>query len=179
MGFDDLLGNQRLKENLISSLSRGRISHFYLISGPEGSGRHTLARLLASAILCQGEDKPCLRCSHCRKVLADTHPDTRKHGTLAAFKSISVAGSRLVVILAVCEHKIDVAVSVKVILEDTLEHALFRYEQILPAVFEGAASEGFKALGYYLFCHKFVPPVSYAYEKRVRFYYSRIFTLCQ
>ena len=58
MGFDLLLGNTRLKENLISSLNRGHISHFYLISGPVGSGKHTLAKLLSAAILCQGEGKP-------------------------------------------------------------------------------------------------------------------------
>jgi len=54
MGFDELLGNRRLIENLTKSLARGRISHFYLISGPAGSGKNTLARLLASAISCQG-----------------------------------------------------------------------------------------------------------------------------
>lgn len=75
MGFDTLLGNERLKENLNNSLQHGRISHFYLISGPEGSGRHTLARLLAAATLCQASEKPCLHCPHCRKVLSDTHPD--------------------------------------------------------------------------------------------------------
>ena len=56
MGFESLLGNERLKENLISSLGRGHISHFYLISGPDGSGKHTLAKLLAAAILCGGTD---------------------------------------------------------------------------------------------------------------------------
>lgn len=75
MGFESLLGNQRLKENLTASLSRGRISHFYLISGPAGSGKHTLAKLLAAAILCQSPDRPCLSCHVCRKVMADTHPD--------------------------------------------------------------------------------------------------------
>ena len=75
MGFGELLGNDRLKDNLISSLRRDRISHFYLIAGPEGSGKHTLARLLAAGLQCQEKDKPCLRCSACRKVLADTHPD--------------------------------------------------------------------------------------------------------
>lgn len=75
MGFDGLLGNDRLKQNLAESLAKGRISHFYLISGPEGSGKHTLAKLLAAAILCRGEEKPCLRCSPCRKVLDGTHPD--------------------------------------------------------------------------------------------------------
>ena len=75
MGFEGLLGNERLKENLRVSVGRGRISHFYLLSGPAGSGKHTLARLLAAAILCQKENKPCLSCSACRKVLGNAHPD--------------------------------------------------------------------------------------------------------
>ena len=75
MAFETLLGNDRLKQNLISSLSKGRISHFYLISGPAGSGKHTLARLLASAILCRGESAPCGNCIACRKVMDNNHPD--------------------------------------------------------------------------------------------------------
>ena len=75
MGFEMLLGNERLRENLSRSIERGHIAHFYLISGPEGSGKHTLARLLAAAIHCTGDTKPCLRCGACRKVMADTHPD--------------------------------------------------------------------------------------------------------
>ena len=75
MGFDALLGNDRLKQNLTRSLAKGHVSHFYLISGPEGSGKHTLARLLGAAILCQGDDKPCGRCTPCRKVMDGSHPD--------------------------------------------------------------------------------------------------------
>ena len=75
MAFDSLLGNERLKENLISSLEKGRISHFYLISGPRGSGKRTLAKLLSAAILCREGDKPCGRCGPCRKVLEGNHPD--------------------------------------------------------------------------------------------------------
>ncbi len=75
MGFESFLGNDRLKQTLSASLSRGHISHFYLISGPKGSGKHTLAKLLAAAILCGHEDKPCLSCLPCRKVLEGNHPD--------------------------------------------------------------------------------------------------------
>ena len=75
MAFEGLLGNDRLKENLTVSLGKGRVSHFYLISGPAGSGKHTLARLLAAAILCKGVDKPCGHCIPCRKALKNEHPD--------------------------------------------------------------------------------------------------------
>ena len=75
MAFEALLGNHRLKKNLAESLARGHVSHFYLISGPEGSGKHTLARLLAEAILCEGRPKSCGTCVHCRKMRSGNHPD--------------------------------------------------------------------------------------------------------
>ncbi len=75
MAFDTLLGNDRLKQNLAESLARNHISHFYLISGPRGSGRKTLAKLLAQAILCQGKSRPCGVCEPCRKIQNGNHPD--------------------------------------------------------------------------------------------------------
>lgn len=75
MGFDGLLGNHRLKENLRGSLARGQASHFYLISGPLGSGKHTLAGLLSAALVCTGAEKPCLHCGPCRKAMQGLHPD--------------------------------------------------------------------------------------------------------
>lgn len=75
MSFDTLLGNHRLKQNLTESLAKKHISHFYLISGPKGSGKKSLAGLLAQAILCQGRDKPCGSCESCRKMQNANHPD--------------------------------------------------------------------------------------------------------
>ena len=75
MGFEALLGNDRLKQNLAESLVKNHISHFYLISGPRGAGKHTLAKLLSSAILCKGNHRPCGICDSCRKINTENHPD--------------------------------------------------------------------------------------------------------
>lgn len=76
MNLSTLAGNQRVKEQL-SQQERGRgLSHAYIISGPAGSGRHTLAQLLASAMLCTSRgEKPCGRCVSCQKVMKEIHPD--------------------------------------------------------------------------------------------------------
>ena len=76
MDLSPLNGNERLKDQL-SRQERGRgLSHAYIISGPTGSGRHTLARQLAAAMLCTGRgEKPCGRCGPCQKVLKGMHPD--------------------------------------------------------------------------------------------------------
>ena len=75
MGFDKLLGNDQLKENLRAARRKGRLSHFYLLSGPRGAGKHTLAELIAAAMLCQEPEGPCGVCRHCRKILSGNHPD--------------------------------------------------------------------------------------------------------
>ena len=75
MGFEALLGNRQLKQNLSQSFRSGRTAHFYLITGPDGAGKRTLAKLLSAALMCDGESVPCLGCNACRKVMAGTHPD--------------------------------------------------------------------------------------------------------
>ena len=75
MGLEQLLGNEALKERLTEGLRSGRLSHSYLLTGPEGSGKHTLARLLAAAMECRGTPRPCGVCPACRKVLSGNHPD--------------------------------------------------------------------------------------------------------
>ncbi len=75
MGFEALLGNEQLKSSLLAARARGRMSHFYLISGPKGSGKRTLADLIAMAMVCPEAQGPCGVCRHCRKILNGTHPD--------------------------------------------------------------------------------------------------------
>ena len=75
MGFQALLGNGQLKENLTAALKQNRISHGYLLTGPKGAGKKTLAKLLAAGALCGEEEKPCGNCPACRKALSGVHPD--------------------------------------------------------------------------------------------------------
>ena len=75
MRFDGFIGNTELKARLSAACAAGKLSHGFLLCGVEGSGRHTLARIIASAMQCEGQDAPCGRCSACRKIAASMHPD--------------------------------------------------------------------------------------------------------
>ena len=76
MEFVGFLGNDALKARLSAADARGKLSHCYLISGPEGSGKHTLARILSAAMQCtHASRRPCGVCPACRKVFAAQHPD--------------------------------------------------------------------------------------------------------
>lgn len=46
--INSLLGNPEIKETLKSIVSSGRFPHAFIIEGEEGSGRHTLARIIAA-----------------------------------------------------------------------------------------------------------------------------------
>ncbi len=75
--FDQVVGQEHVKEVLVASLTRGRVGHAYLFSGPRGVGKTTSARLLAMAVNCEAEVavRPCGRCESCRLVRANSHPD--------------------------------------------------------------------------------------------------------
>lgn len=76
MNLDALAGNAALKRQLSAQEAGRGLSHAYLISGPAGSGKRTLARLMAAAMVCSGQgEKPCLACPGCRKVMGGIHPD--------------------------------------------------------------------------------------------------------
>lgn len=72
MNLSALAGNGRIKEQLSSA---AHLPHAMILSGPAGSGKHTLARLLAQAMICDAPEPPCGVCAACRLIGQDTHPD--------------------------------------------------------------------------------------------------------
>ncbi len=76
MNFDAIVGNTRIKQQLLSLAESGRLPHAIVIEGEKGLGKRTLAKELALNLLCvNGENAPCRACPQCNKVMKGIHPD--------------------------------------------------------------------------------------------------------
>lgn len=75
-GFAGFLENRRTIASLEGMVAGGRLPHAICLEGEDGTGKRTLARLVAAAALCEGEGpRPCGQCRHCAKAARDIHPD--------------------------------------------------------------------------------------------------------
>lgn len=76
--FNDLIGQEQIKEHLQKALSTNQLNHAYIISGEKGSGKEFIAKIFAAAINCTGEgEKPCCKCHSCMQASAGNHPDIK------------------------------------------------------------------------------------------------------
>ena len=69
--FAEIIGQEHIVQTLTNAISGKMISHAYLFSGPRGSGKTSIARLLAKAVNCQNLQKyePCNKCSSCTEIM--------------------------------------------------------------------------------------------------------------
>ncbi|MFP4620028.1 MAG: DNA polymerase III subunit delta' [Bacteroidales bacterium] len=77
MLFKEIIGQERIKNQLIKTVKDSRIAHAQLFIGPEGSGKLALALAYAQYINCEnrGDSDACGTCASCRKYKKFTHPD--------------------------------------------------------------------------------------------------------
>ena len=74
--FEEVAGQQHIVKTIKNALATGKIAHAYLFPGPRGTGKTTMAKLLAKALNCEhGIGCQCNECKNCLAINEGTHPD--------------------------------------------------------------------------------------------------------
>lgn len=76
MKFEEVAGQEHIVKTLKNALATGKIAHAYLFAGPRGTGKTTMAKLLAKALNCdEGIGCECQVCKNCKAIMEGNHPD--------------------------------------------------------------------------------------------------------
>lgn len=74
----DILGHEDVKKQLENAVVSNKVSHAYLFSGDNGSGKKTVAKAFAKVLLCEeGKEVACGKCKSCKQVESNNNPDLK------------------------------------------------------------------------------------------------------
>lgn len=75
--FSEVVGQDHVVKTLASALKSGHVAHAYLFAGPRGTGKTTVARLLAKAVNCTDNSgfEPCNKCDSCKQIMENRSID--------------------------------------------------------------------------------------------------------
>ena len=75
-GFSNIIGPEQIKEHLQNAISMNKVSHAYILNGPDRSGKMALANSFAMALQCEEHTvEGCMKCHSCQQALSGNQPD--------------------------------------------------------------------------------------------------------
>lgn len=75
-GFQDILGHEQIIEHLQNAIKTDKVSHAYILDGPDMSGKKMIADAFSMTLECEKKGtEPCMECHSCKQALGKNQPD--------------------------------------------------------------------------------------------------------